>query len=142
MAHKAILIDVANRTVTEIEQPEGLRPLYEVLSVPGVRKCDDINAVMVTRENAMYVDGEGMLIDGLPTFSFLGSDAVFAGNGLIVGTSSDGDDVSHTLKVDDIREKVVFLELATTGELGPSQNIDVEGFGFVHKVGEPKFRES
>ena len=98
MTHKAILIDPLNRTVTEVAQEPGLQQLYDRLSVEGFRRCDDINAVRVSDSDAMYVDGEGMLIENLPTFTFVGGSQPFAGRGLIVGTNAEGDDTNHGLR--------------------------------------------
>ena len=149
MTHKAILIDPVVRTVTEVDQQDGLQPLYDRLSCEGFRPCNDINAVMIAGRQAMYVDGEGLLIENLPMFTFIGSDQQgFAGRALIVGTNSEGDDVDHGLRVDAIREAVVWLDLITTGDLGPGGFIDPAGATIlgmeadaVYRVGEPILRD-
>jgi hypothetical protein len=149
VTHKAILICPQSRTVTEIDQVSGLQPLYDILSLEGLRPCDDINAVRVSDRDAMYVDGEGLLIANMPMFSFVSKDPMnassFAGRGLIVGTNDEGDDVDHTLNVEQVRAAVIWLELETTGGLQPSTTLEgdaaPDGFDYVYKVGEPILRE-
>lgn len=149
MTHKAILIDPVARTVTEVDQEGGLQPLYDRLSCEGFRPCNDINAVMVAPRQAMYVDGEGLLIENLPMFTFIGSGQQgFAGRGLIVGTNDEGDDVDHGLPVDSVRESVVWLDLITTGDLGPGGFVDPAGATIlgmeadaVYRVGAPILKD-
>lgn len=149
MTHKAILIDPVARTVTEVDQQEGLQPLYDRLSCEGFRPCNDINAVMVAPRQAMYVDGEGLMIENLPMFTFIGSgEQGFAGRGLIVGTDDEGDDVAHGFHVSAIREAVVWLDLITTGNLGPGGFVDPSCatiFGMeavsVYRVGAPVLKD-
>lgn len=140
--HKAILIDPLNRTVTEVDQEPGLRPLYERLSVEGFRKCDDINAVGVSDRDAMYVDGEGMLIENLPVFGFLRSPATFAGRGLIVGTTGEGDDTDHSLNVDQVRASVVWTELQSTGHLTPGREVPAPAGAFAYQMGDPVLKDA
>lgn len=142
MTHKAILIDPQTRTVTMVDQEPGLQQLYDRLSIQEDRPCRDINAVGVTHVDAMYVDGEGMLFENMPMFTFVGTDQPFAGKGLIVGMDRSGEDAATTLTVEQVQPRVVWLELQTTGNLGPSGEVTPPpGFDFAYKVGDPQLKD-
>ena len=141
MTHKAILIDPYDQKVTLIDQEPGLPSLYSVLT-HAKKKVDCIDAIYPAPEHAMYVDDEGMLFPGVPTFSFLGSPgAVFAGKALIVGTF-EHDDADVKLNVDDVRQRVVFLELQSTGEFAPAMPTEETPDGWaIIRTGAPILKE-
>lgn len=141
MTHKAILIDPYEQKVTLIDQEPGLMALYDVLS-HETHKVVCIDAIYPAPDHAMYLDDEGMMFEGNPTFSFLGQpEMVFAGKALIVG-SVNHDDADVKLNVDDIRARVVFLELKSTGDFGPGgpTTTTPEGFAVV-RTGAPILKE-
>jgi hypothetical protein len=107
---KAILIDVNNRTVTEVtvtkdENGSQLMSIYEHV------KCEMVEVVNIG-ENDIYVDEEGLL-NLLPSTNFFmwkGYPQPLAGNGLIMGYDDNtGDSVDVTLTVEEVNSKVRFM---------------------------------
>ena len=101
---KAILIDVKNQEIKEVEHDNTLQNIYDLID------CRTFDLVMIDAVNNIFVDDEGILKDNL-YFEYSGSDRVFqlAGNGLILGVDDEGDSTSPTLTVEDVEGKVRFL---------------------------------
>jgi len=101
---KAILIDVKNQEIKEVEHDNTLQNIYDLID------CRTFDLVMIDTVNNIFVDDEGILKDNL-YFEYSGSDRVFqlAGNGLILGVDDEGDSTSPTLTVEDVEGKVRFL---------------------------------
>ena len=123
---KAILIDVHNRTITEVnvlEDKSGsqLSSIYEHL------KCSIFECVNIGK-NDIYVDEEGIL-DVTPDtkfFFYKGTHQPLSGNGLIMGFDDEtGESVDTTLTIDEVKSNVKFMtatEVALSvrmGVLGP-----------------------
>lgn len=142
MTHKAILIDPHSRTVTLLDQEPGLQSLYAVLS-HETKRVSCIDAFYPAPDHAMYIDDEGMMFPDNPTFSFLGHPGLlFAGKALIVGTF-EHDDADVKLDIDDLRERIVFLELKSTGEFGPGGPTEETPDGWaIIRAGAPILKES
>ena len=101
---KAILIDVKNQEIKEVEHDNTLQNIYDLID------CRTFDLVRIDAVNNIFVDDEGILKDNL-YFEYSGSDRVFqlAGNGLILGVDDEGDSTSPTLTVEDVEGKVRFL---------------------------------
>lgn len=107
---KAILIDVNNKTVTEVtvtKDSEGseLKSMYELIG------CEMVEVVNIG-ENDIYVDEEGLL-NLLPSTNFFmwkGYPQPLAGNGLILGYDDNtGDSTDVTLTVEEVKNNVRFM---------------------------------
>lgn len=110
---KGILIDVHNRTITEVEvtkDQEGsqLQSMYKHI------KCGIVECVSFNEKNDVWVDEEGLLtltqfsmffkIEGYPEF--------LCGNGLIMGFDDEtGESVDTTLTIDEVKSMVEFRTL-------------------------------
>ena len=101
---KAILIDVKNQEIKEVEHDNTLQNIYDLID------CRTFDLVMIDTVNNIFVVDEGILKDNL-YFEYSGSDRVFqlAGNGLILGVDDEGNSISPTLTVEDVKGKVSFL---------------------------------
>ena len=105
---KAILIDVENQTVSEIEVTKDIQSYHDAL------KCQCFcTAFRLPNLDCCFVDDEGLLaIDELTKFfTFEGAHQPFAGNGLIVGGRRDGESAPVKISVDEVRAKVKFKNL-------------------------------
>ncbi len=101
---KAILIDVKTQEIKEVEHDNTLQNIYDLID------CRAFDLVSIDDVNSIFVDDEGILKDNL-YFEYSGSENVFklAGNGLILGVDDEGNSISPTLTVEDVKGKVNFL---------------------------------
>jgi len=101
---KAILIDVHNKDIKEIEHDGKLENIYDLIN------CRAFDLVTIDDVNAIFVDDEGILKDNL-YFEYSGNERVmqFAGSGLVLGYNGEGKTISTTLSVEDVKGKVRFL---------------------------------
>ena len=114
---KAILIDVKNQVVKEVEHDDTLKNIYELVD------CRTFDVVNIDGVNTIYVDDEGLYKENQLYFEYFVTEtsAKLAGNGLILGLDREtGDSVSPTINVEEVENCVRFLP---------------EGFGI-----EPDFR--
>jgi len=109
---KAILIDVLNQDVKEVEfdNNKSLTEIYKLI------KCEIIEVAMYINENddCIYVDEEGLLEITPFTrfFSYKNGHQPFAGNGLIIGTNMEtGDNADVTVSLDEVKANIKFLSL-------------------------------
>jgi hypothetical protein len=106
---KGILIDVKNRTITEVEvienaQGSQLESIYKHLG------CSTFEVVNIDEQNDVYVDEEGLLfMDDNTMFFQMDNGQPLAGNGLIMGYDDEtGDSVDTTLSVEEVTSRVKF----------------------------------
>jgi hypothetical protein len=106
---KAILIDVNNEAISEIELSNDYTEIYKHL------KCDTFTCVVPEGiSDAIYVDDEGLLKVDLLTKFFLynGYPQPLAGNGLILGTDMEtGESISTSLSISEVQNNVKFLDI-------------------------------
>ena len=110
---KGILIDVHNRTITEVEVTKDnngsqLQSMYNHI------KCEMVNCVSFNKKNDVWVDDEGLL--NLTPFSMFfkieGYHEFLPGNGLVLGYDNEtGDSSDTTLTIDEIKSMVKFYTL-------------------------------
>ena len=110
---KGILIDVHNRTITEVEVTKDSND-SELQSMYNHIKCGMVECVSLNDENDVWVDEEGLLT--LTPFSMFfkigGYPDFLSGNGLILGFNDEtGDSSDTTLTIDDVKSKVTFHTL-------------------------------
>ena len=102
---KAILIDVYNKDIKEVDYDGTLDFIYFNLA------CRTFDVVRIDDVNSIFVDDEGLLRQNQLYFEYSGSENVFklAGNGLILGVNDEGNSISPTLNIEDVKGKVNFL---------------------------------
>ena len=110
---KGILIDVHNRTITEVEVTKDSND-SELQSMYNHIKCGMVECVSLNDENDVWVDEEGLLT--LTPFSMFfkidGYHEFLCGNGLVLGFDEEnGDSSDTTLTIDDVKSKVTFHTL-------------------------------
>jgi len=101
---KAILIDVKTQEIKEVEHDGEIQNIYNLID------CRAFDLVRIDDVNSIFVDDEGILKDNL-YFEYSASGRVFqlAGSGLILGVDDEGNSISPTLTVEDVKGKVNFL---------------------------------
>jgi len=113
---KAVLIDVENKEVKEVEIENSLDGYYHAL------KCTCVTVAMgylfSPIHHVMFVDDEGLLAEKpLGAFS-IGGSQVFSGNGLIMGLDSEGDTICHSINISAISAEVRFRDVSELPESG------------------------
>jgi hypothetical protein len=102
---KAILIDVHTQSVTEVEHDNTLDNIYELLN------CRTFDVVRIDEVDSIYIDDEGLFVDDQLFFEY-GGDAQsvrLAGNGLILGVDDEGNSISPTTTIEEVKGRVGFL---------------------------------
>jgi hypothetical protein len=104
--NRCILIDVENKSITEIYLEEGLQPIYDAL------KCDYFESVMIDGTNDLYVDEEGLFkVEENTKFFQYGTGQYLVGNGLVTAHNDEGETIDTSLSVDYVKERVRFFNL-------------------------------
>tara|TARA_A100001201_G_C3984961_1_gene169801 strand:+ start:289 stop:627 length:339 start_codon:yes stop_codon:yes gene_type:complete len=102
---KAILIDVKNEEVREVEFDDTLKNIYELVD------CATFDVVRIDETNGIYVDDEGLFVEDQLFFTYVHYNnycQTLAGNGLILGVDSEGNSISPTLSLEEVQEAVEF----------------------------------
>ena len=102
---KAILIDVYEKEIRVVDYDGTLDFIYFNLA------CKTFDVVRVDDVNSIFVDDEGLMRQNQLYFEYSGSDRIFqlAGNGLVLGVDDEGNSISPTLTIEDVKGKVSFL---------------------------------
>lgn len=106
---KAILIDVKNQTVREVDHAGGIHDIYRKL------ECDTFTVpVQLDNGDALYIDDESLLkpaesVPGAFLFEPYPFQPLF-GHGLIIGTNMEGESQDAKSKPGEIRRMVTFLK--------------------------------
>ena len=111
---KAILVDSATKTITEVEVGSGIQDIYKHLN------CDTFDIMRLGGGVDMYLDDEGLLknswIDkdgtkhNMVGIQLRGVGQVVMGNGLIMGHNEEGDSVDSPVSVAQVEAVVTFVE--------------------------------
>lgn len=113
---KAILIDSINKEVKEVEIQKGIEEMYKLLN------CEIFTiATYLPKEDAIFVDDEGLLNGTDVFFTYEGAHQPFAGNGLIMGCDDEGESVDCKISFAEVKDKVKFYtryELALGIQMG------------------------
>jgi len=99
---KAYLIDPVTRTVTEVEYSGDYQQIYKLID------CDTFTCVDLNEHaDTVFVDDEG-LINGKCTEFFLlrNYHQPLAGKGLVLGTNDEGDSVSPSITLDQLKSQI------------------------------------
>ncbi len=100
---KAILIDSVNKEVKEIEIGKGIEEMYKFLQC----ECFTI-ASYLDKQDAIFVDDEGLMNGTDVFFTYEGAHQPFAGNGLIMGCDDEGESVDCKISFAEAKDKVKF----------------------------------
>ena len=116
---KAFLIDSINKEVKEVEIGKGIDEMYKFLNC----QCFTI-ATYLPKDDAIFVDDEGLMNGTDVFFTYEGAHQPFAGNGLIMGCDDMGESVDCKVSLDEVKNKVNFYtryELALGIAMGAIQ---------------------
>ena len=102
---KAILINVKDQSITEVEHDNTLDNIYDLLN------CRTFDVVRIDEVDSIYVDDEGLFVEDQLFFEF-GGDAQavrLAGNGLILGVDDEGNSTRPNITLEEVKGRVGFL---------------------------------
>lgn len=120
---RAIFIDAAKKTVSEVELPGDSRgnldKMYELIGCELITVAHEFENV-----DTLFVDDEGLLTltPDTPFFFIGGAHQPFAGNGVILGgPDGEGDSTPARSTVEEIQAKVVWMTLADVRDSDAAQ---------------------
>ena len=101
---KAILIDVKNEEVKEVDHDDTLQQIYKFVD------CATFDVLRLDGVNGIYVDDEGLFVEDQLFFTYHGDNYThtLAGNGLILGVNGGGETISPTITLAEVEEAVDF----------------------------------
>lgn len=103
---KAILINPKEETISVVEHKGGIDSIYKLVG------CRTFEAVYPFQNNdIIYVDEEGLLKDSNYSFNIKCSEGIsypLMGNGLIVGSTEDGEDADCSSTVEELKNIITF----------------------------------
>ena len=103
---KAILIDVYNRKVEEIEFEQPLEAFWKCLN------CRWVTNSQLNENHDVIVDYEGKMKFPEHFFSINNwRRPTFAGNGIIVGFNERGEWISNSMNIEEVKKSVIFFKL-------------------------------
>ena len=114
---KAILIDVINKEVNEVEHDDTLSSIYKHID------CGTFDVVRIDDTNSIYIDDEGLFVEDQLYFEYKGTtDSVsLAGNGLVLGVDEEGETTPPSLTLKEVQKAVTFLPKGF--EINPSMEV-------------------
>lgn len=119
---RSILINPYNQTVTEQDVGGDIKDWYALLRANDpLFHSDMVELIRLGPGVDLWIDEEGALEDGRPVFQFEDGPA-FAGVAFILGENDEGNniDAPSFLTAELVRSKVIWTEMLTTGDFGPS----------------------
>lgn len=99
---KAYLIDSENKTISEtsVDSWKDIAPAIG---------ADLFTTITIENNDTLYVDDEGLLKPQENFFLYAGYDQPLAGNGLVLGTTGEGESTDPKNSIEFIRSKVRFM---------------------------------
>ena len=101
---KAYLINAEARTITEVT----VGPYTDIYPLLG---CDTFTCVGLEDEDTLYVDDEGLLKPQMHFIMYEGYPEPLAGNGLVMGTDSEGESIDPKMSLEDLKSRVTFYNV-------------------------------
>jgi hypothetical protein len=109
---RAIIINAEERTIIEPEIDGSLKSLQKI--VGGL--IDPVYPGLEGTDHHCYVNDEGLLNSPQHFFMLKDGHQPLAGNGVILGTTDDGNEAPCTLPLDWVKERVTFMDLQAVRE--------------------------
>lgn len=111
---RALKVDAANRTITEIDIPSGMF-LERAYAEIGCNTVEVVIDIPVSGKDdcydSVYVDEEGWLKPAPHWFCIEGGHQPFAGSAVVVGTDEEGDTCPATISLERLTSMVTFKSL-------------------------------
>jgi hypothetical protein len=108
---RAIVINAQERTVSEVEIKGSLKSLQSVVGGLIAPVYEGLGS-----KHHAYVNDEGLLNNPQHFFMLKGGYQPLAGNGVILGTTDDGNEADCTLALDWVKERVAFMDVRAVRE--------------------------
>ena len=107
--NQALLIDVSTKTITQIELDSYFESISKAIGNGCQYFCCPFS---FSNEDSMYADDESLLrIDSIKGgFILDGYSGTIVGNAIILGTDAEGDSVDVKSTIDEIAERVIFID--------------------------------
>lgn len=108
---KAIVINPANKTVTEAEYHGDFKELYPLLSYADF-EVDCFDIVKIDDSETIFVDDNGLINNNgnRHGFFYVKGDypVMLAGKGVILGTDADGESIATSLTTEQVKQMILF----------------------------------
>jgi hypothetical protein len=117
---RAVLINVHNRSIYEVEVNDGLKDIYKHIGCDLIDVACNLHEGPEDTADSLYVDDEGLCNEGNPVFEFKLPEweaaRTFAGNGLVLGVDfSTGESIDAGIGIVKLANYVNWTNLVTTG---------------------------
>jgi len=107
---RGYLIDPETKTITEVTHNGDYKEIYRFIG------ADCFDCVRIDYRNGVFIDDEGLLNGQRYFFKLRGYPQPLAGKGLILGNDEEGETVSSSLTMDEVKFLVTeFTELSVQG---------------------------
>ena len=100
---KVILINPFEETVKEAVYGGDFREIYALID------CRTFTIQMIDEENDLFLDDEGLLVEGAQRYFEYKGLGTFAGKGLIMAHDNEGDSKATTLDLKEVSSMVKFM---------------------------------
>lgn len=111
---KAILIDPANKSITEVEYDGHYGSIYKLIDAD---RFDVVYIGSGKNSDSFYVDDEGLFKPDQSFFWAKGWSQPLAGKGLLLGVDDAGDSISPKTTVASLKRNLRFLDANMVGLL-------------------------
>ena len=108
---KAILINPEKENISVVEHDGDISSLYKLLNCKMIEAVYPFAPQKLGSNDIIYIDEEGLLKDSNFSFSILTDDKKelpLFGNGIVVGTDDEGNDIACQSILSDIERRVIF----------------------------------
>ena len=108
---KAILINPEKENISVVEHDGDISCLYKLLNCKNIEAVYPFAPQKLGSNDIIYIDEEGLLKDSNFSFSILTDDKKelpLFGNGIVVGTDDEGNDIACQSILSDIERRVTF----------------------------------
>ena len=103
---KAILIDVKNQKIKEVEHDDTLKSIYEHVD------CRTFDVISIDNNNYVYVDDEGLFAKEQAYWKFDYCNdqphIKLVNKGLVLGCNDEGDSIAPESTVDYIKSRIIW----------------------------------
>lgn len=111
---RAVIIDAENCKIREVDIKKGKSLEAMQKAVEGLIEL--AGDIPISAGDSLFVNEEGMFDDSLSFFEVEGMHQPFSGNGIIVGTGSNGETISAKVNIEELKKIVSFVDRSTLQE--------------------------
>jgi len=100
---RVILVNPFDETVKEAVYGGDYREIYDLI------ECRTFTVQMIDEDNDLFLDDEGLLVEGAQRYFEYKGLGTFAGKGLIMAHDDEGDSKATTLDLKEVSSMVEFM---------------------------------